>query len=422
MFTRLTFFPLLLLCWLLTACVTNPVTGKKQLSTVSPDDEVAIGTQNYIPGQQAQGGQYTVDPQLTRYVQSIGNKLAAISDRPNLPYEFVVLNNDVPNAWAMPGGKLAINRGLLIYLQDEAQLAAVLGHEIVHAAARHGAQQQTQGTLLGIGTLLTGAVVAQKKPEYGILAVGALGVGSQVWQAKYSRDHETQSDTVGMKYMSKAGYDPQAAVELQEIFLKLSEGKEPGFLNGLFASHPPSRARIEANRQEATKYSGGVRNKNQYQKAIAQLIKDKPAYEKYEAAQKAAGKKNYIDALNLVNQSIQMQPRENLFWDMKGELLLRQEKPQEAIPALTNAIERNPQYFKPYVMRGVAYQETKQYDQAERDLLNSQKYLPTQLAAYYLGEVYLSKGNRSKASEYFQQVAQAGGELGTAASKKLESM
>ena len=419
---QFTFFPVLLLCCLLTACVTNPVTGKKQFSTVSPDDEVAIGTQNYIPGQQAQGGQYTVDPQLTRYVQSVGNKLAAVSDRTNLPYEFVVLNNDVPNAWAMPGGKLAINRGLLIYLQDEAQLAAVLGHEIVHAAARHGAQQQTQGTLLGIGTLLTGAVVAQKKPEYGILAVGALGVGSQVWQAKYSRDHETQSDTVGMKYMSKAGYDPQAAVELQEIFLKLSEGKEPGFLEGLFASHPPSRARIEANRQEATKYSGGVRNKSQYQKAIAQLIKDKPAYEKFEEAQKAAGKKNYIDALNLVNQSIQIQPRENLFWDMKGELLLRQEKPQEAIPALTNAIERNPQYFKPYVMRGVAYQETKQYDQAERDLLNSQKYLPTQLAAYYLGEVYLSKGNRSKAAEYFQQVAQAGGELGTAATKKLESM
>jgi predicted Zn-dependent protease len=422
MLKQLRFLSLLIACWLLTACVTNPVTGKKQFTTMSPDDEIAVGTQNYIPGQQAQGGQYTVDPQLTRYVQSVGNKLATVSDRPNLPYEFVVLNNNVPNAWAMPGGKLAINRGLLVYLQDEAQLAAVLGHEIVHAAARHGAQQQTQGTLLGLGTLVTGAVVAQKKPEYGILAVGALGVGSQVWQAKYSRDHETQSDTVGMKYMQKAGYDPQAAVELQEIFLKLHEGKEPGFLEGLFASHPPSRARIEANRAEARKYSGGVRNKSQYQKAIAQLIKDKPAYEKYEAAQKAAANKSYIDSLNLVNQAIQLQPKENLFWDMKGELLLRQEKPAEAITALTSAIERNPHYFKSYVIRGVAYQANKQPDQAERDLLTSQKYLPTQLAAYYLGEVYLSKGNRAKAAEYFQQVAAAGGDLGAAATKKLENM
>lgn len=412
----------LLFTCLLTACVTNPVTGKKQFTTMSPEDEIAQGTQNYVPAQQMQGGQYQVDPQLTRYVQSVGNKLAAVSDRPNLPYEFVVLNNDVPNAWAMPGGKLAINRGLLVYLEDEAQLAAVLGHEIVHAAARHGAQQQTQGTLLGIGTLITGAVVAQKKPEYGILAVGAMAAGSQVWQAKYSRDHETESDVVGMKYMHKAGYDPQAAVELQQIFLKLQEGKEPGFLEGLFASHPPSQARIKANQQEATKYSGGVRNKAAYQRAIAQIRKDQPAYEKYQEAQKAAAKKNYIDALNLVDSAIAKQPRENLFWDMKGELLLRQEKPQEAITALSNAIERNPQYFKPYVFRGVAYQATKQHDKAEKDLLTSQRYLPTQLASYYLGEVYLSKGDRQKAAQYFQQVAQAGGDLGTAATKKLEAM
>src|SRR5690606_9203275 len=126
---------LIVLSIFLTACVTNPVTGKKQFTTMSPEDEIAMGTQNYRPSQQAQGGQYQVDPALTTYVQSVGKKLAKLSDRPDLPYEFVVLNNDVPNAWAMPGGKLAINRGLLVYLQDEAQLAAVLSHEIVHAAA-----------------------------------------------------------------------------------------------------------------------------------------------------------------------------------------------------------------------------------------------------------------------------------------------
>jgi len=419
---HLNFIALILLSYLLTACVTNPVTGKKQFSTMSPEDEIAMGTQNYVPSQQAQGGQYQVDPQLTLYVQSIGNKLAKVSDRPDLPYEFVVLNNDIPNAWAMPGGKLAINRGLLVYLQDEAQLAAVLGHEIVHAAARHGAQQQTQGTLLGIGTLIAGVAVAQKKPEYGIATVGAMSVGAQAWQSKYSRDHETESDTVGMKYMSKAGYDTQAAVELQEIFVKLQEGKEPGFLQGLFSSHPPSQERVARNRKESTKYSGGVRNKAAYQRAIAQLLKDKSAYEKYEKAQKAMSTKNYIDALNLVDSAIKQQPKENLFWDLKGEALLRQEKPAEAINALTQSIERNPKYFKPYLFRGVAYQATKKSDLAEKDLLKSQQFLPTQVASYYLGEVYLSKGNKTKASEYFQQAAQAGGELGEAANKKLKNL
>lgn len=406
----------------LSACVTNPVTGKKQFTTMSPEDEVAQGTQNYIPAQQMQGGQYQVDPQLSRYVQSVGKKLVAVSDRKELPYEFVVLNNDIPNAWAMPGGKLAINRGLLVYLEDEAQLAAVLSHEIVHAAARHGAQQQTQGTLLGIGTLVTAVVVGQKKSEYGILAAGAMTAGSQAWMAKYSRDHETESDTVGIKYMHAAGYDPQAAVELQEIFLKLHEGKEPGFIQGLFASHPPSKDRITANKKNAAKYTGGVRNKSQYQQAISQLLKDKSAYEKYEKAQKSLQKNNLIDALSLIDQAIQQQPKENLFWDLKGEALVKQDKPQEAIAALTNAIQYNPQYFKPYVFRGVAYHAARQPDQAERDLLVSQRYLPTTLASYYLGEVYLSKGNRSKAAQYFQQVAQAGGDLGAAAAKKLETL
>lgn len=406
----------------MTGCVVNPVTGKSQISLMSPEQEIATGAKNYLPSQQSQGGQYTVDPGLTTYVQSIGKKLAVVSDRPDLPYEFVVLNNDVPNAWAMPGGKLAINRGLLIYLEDEAQLAAVMGHEIVHAAARHGAQQQTQNVLVGAGVLLAGVAAAQKKAEYGALTVGALGVGAAAWQAKYGRDHELQSDSVGMKYMAKAGYDAQAAVELQEIFVKLSEGRNSGFIEGLFASHPPSQERVQKNRETATKYPGGVRNKAQYQRAIAQLIKDKPAYEKYQKAQKLAANKQYIDALAYADQAAQMQPKENLFWEMKGQLLLQQNKRDEAVAALDRAIQTNPQYFKPYVFRGIAYNQLGKRDLAEKDLLTSQRYLPTQIATYYLGEISLAKGNRAQAAQYFQQAAQGGGEIGEAAQAQLGKM
>jgi predicted Zn-dependent protease len=407
------------LAWLLTGCVVNPVTGKSQLSVMSPEQEIASGAQNYVPAQQSQGGQYVVDPGLTAYVQQVGKKLAAVSDRPNLPYEFVVLNNDVPNAWAMPGGKLAINRGLLVYLEDEAQLAAVMGHEIVHAAARHGAQQQTQNVLMGAGVLLAGIAIAEKKPEYGVLGVGALAVGSQAWQAKYGRDHELESDAVGMKYMAKAGYDAQAAVELQEIFVKLSEGKNAGFIEGLFASHPPSQERVAKNRQNATKYPGGVRNKEAFQRAMAQVNKDKKAYANYQKAQKLAGEKKYIDALAYVDQSIAQQPKENLFWEMKGQLLLQQDKTSEAVAALDRAVQANPQYFKPYVFRGIAYNQLGKNDMAEKDLLTSQRYLPTQIAAYYLGEVSLAKGNRAQAQQYFQQAAQGGGDIGEAAKGKL---
>ena len=105
-------------------------------------EEIALGQKQYGPNQQQQGGQYTLDPALTAYVQRVGMKLAKASDAPDLPYEFVIINSSDLNAWALPGGKIAINRGLLAALDSEAQLAAVLAHEIAHVTKRHSARMQ----------------------------------------------------------------------------------------------------------------------------------------------------------------------------------------------------------------------------------------------------------------------------------------
>jgi predicted Zn-dependent protease len=405
----------------LAGCAVNPVTGKQEMIFDSVAQDIAIGTQNYVPSQQSQGGQYVVDPGLTAYVSQVGKKLAAaVTDGPQLPYEFVVLNNDVPNAWAMPGGKLAINRGLIIQLEDEAQLAAVMGHEIVHAAARHSASARSQQMVVGAGAALAGIAVASQKSEYGALAVGALTVGATAWNAKYSRDHETQSDIYGIKYMQKAGYDPQAAVELQELFVRMTEKKEPSWVEGLFSSHPPSRDRVAANRAEAAKYpKGGVRNKEAFQRAIAQLKKDKGAYVGYQDAMKTAQNKQYDKALSLVETSIQQQPKENLFWELKGKLLLQKDQNKDAVAALDKAIATNPNFFRPYIYRGMAYKELGNSNFAERDLIASQKLLPTQEASEQLGDIALTKGDRSTARTYYQQVAAAGGEAGERAKAKL---
>ena len=131
----------------ISGCATNPVTGKSELSLVSESWELKTGAQQYLPARQGQGGDYVADPEVQAYVQEVGAKLAAVSDR-SLPYEFAVINNSTPNAWALPGGKIAINRGLLTALDSEAELAAVLGHEIVHAAAKHSAKSVQRGALL----------------------------------------------------------------------------------------------------------------------------------------------------------------------------------------------------------------------------------------------------------------------------------
>ncbi|WP_232059099.1 M48 family metalloprotease [Kineobactrum salinum] len=224
----------------LTGCSTNPVTGESEFSLVSPAQEISIGEQQYLPSRQSQGGDYQVDRELSEYVNRVGQRLAAVSDS-DLPYEFSVLNNGVPNAWALPGGKIAINRGLLVELGSEAELAAVLGHEIVHAAARHGAQSVTRGTLLQ-GALVVG-MIASADSEYSNLIVGGAQLGAQLISQSYGRDAEREADYYGIRYMLDAGYDPAAAVALQETFVRLSEGRsQAGWLEGLFASHPPHRS------------------------------------------------------------------------------------------------------------------------------------------------------------------------------------
>ena len=131
------------LLWLpivfLAGCAVNPVTGKNELMLLDETQEITMGATQYEPSQQSQGGRYLSDPDLTRYVSEIGQRLARVADR-SLPYEFVIIDDSTPNAWALPGGKIAVNRGLLTKLNSEAELAAVLSHEIVHAAARHSAK------------------------------------------------------------------------------------------------------------------------------------------------------------------------------------------------------------------------------------------------------------------------------------------
>jgi len=197
--------PLFALMLTLSTCGVNPVTKKHELQLVSEAQEIAIGTQNYSPTRQSQGGDYILDQELTAYVQSVGNKLAAVSDR-KLPYEYTVINDSVPNAWAMPGGKIAFNRGLLYELHSEAELAAVMGHEMVHAAARHGAKGMERGILLQ-GAMVAVGIGAQNT-DYANLIVGGAQLGTQLISSKYGRDAESESDLYGMQYMKKSRLRP----------------------------------------------------------------------------------------------------------------------------------------------------------------------------------------------------------------------
>lgn len=403
---------------LLSGCSTNPVTGKRQL--VMPiSEQISIGNQQYGPSQQQQGGRYVVDPDLNVYVNQVGQNVAAASPV-NLPFEFVVLNNDVPNAWALPGGKIAINRGLLVQLDDEAQLAAVLGHEAVHAAAQHSANQMTTQKILGVGVLAaTVAGVAGGDRDNALLIGAGAALGAKVYQAHYGRSQELEADYYGIDYMVAAGYDPQASVELQQKFVEMSQGQQSNFFSTLFASHPPSQERVEKNRSKASKLPSGKRNRSAFQKAIAQIKKDQPAYEKHQLALKAASEEKLDDALTLTNQAIKLQPKEALFFVTKGQILAGQNNDKGAEQAFAEATRLNPDYFMGPLGLGISEVKLKNWNSARTRLQQSAQLLPTSLAVYYLGEVEESTGNRQLAIQYYQQAASSGGNVGEAAKQKL---
>ena len=405
---------------LLQGCAVNPVTGENELSFMSQQQEIALGSKNYSPSRQSQGGDYYLDPRLQIYVASVGNKLAAVSDQPNLPYEFVVLNNRMPNAWALPGGKIAINRGLLSYLDDESQLAAVLAHEIVHAAARHGASQMSRGTLANIGMA---AVAIGTQDRDGAQLYGlASQMGTAAWMAKYGRDDELESDFYGMEYMARAGYEPHGAVELQRSFVKLSEGRKADFLSGLFASHPPSAKRVEANIAKAKQLPKGQRYRQRYQAAIAQLRKDKPAYKAEEAALEALNKKQTNAAISQLDQAIAVQPREAAFWELRGHAWKQMDKTDNADKAYSTAIRKNPKYFGSYLARGVLRYDLGDKVRGLEDIQRSYKILPTAKASYYLGESAVESKQYQAAIGYFKQASQAGGELGKQSTQQLSAL
>ncbi len=392
-------------------CAVNPVTGERELHLVSQASEINLGRENYLPAQQSQGGKLNTYPEVGNYVSTIGKRLAKISDRPDLPYEFVVLNNSVPNAWALPGGKIAINRGLLVELENEAELAAVLGHEIVHAAARHGAKGVERGMILQAGAMGVGVAAADSK--YADLLVGSAAVGLGLINQKYSRAHELEADHYGMIYMSKAGYEPNAAVTLQQKFVRLSGQRRPNWLQGLFASHPPSQERVNKNaRMRQDLPSGGVVGQEEYRKTMAAIFKTKDAYANYDKGLQAISKGQASQAMEFANRALALEPKESFFHGLRGEALLLQNKPQQALSAYNKAVALNSGYYSWYSRRGIIQQQLGMEAAAIRDLQKSNALLPTANANYALGELFLHSGQHSKAIEHLNVAASSESELG----------
>jgi predicted Zn-dependent protease len=378
-------YHLFLIPILLTSCGTNPGTGHKEIQLISDKKEIHMGKKHYPYGQQSSGGVYTLDPELSVYVQEVGEKLAAQSNRPHLPYTFVVLNNSVPNSWAMPGGKIAINRGLLSQLKSESELAAVLSHEIAHATLRHSAQSTERAILMTTG-LVAAYLMLYPDSNKNILLMGA-AITSILIHTQHSRDAELEADHYGMLYMSRAGYHPQGAIDLQILFLEMQDKKSSNWLKGLFATHPPSKERLAANREFAQHLSGGFEGKHIYQEKIACLKKRGDAYKAYDNGVIALEQDNSEDALVFAEKAILYLPEESLFYQLKGDALSYQNRYKAAVEAYTIAIEKNPDYYYSYQKRGLLHKKWGDKNDARIDITQADILLPSELNKQTLDEL-----------------------------------
>ena len=233
---------LVVLMLLVAGCVTNKETGKSQWIVLEEDKEIELGKEAAPKFLEEYGGDIPSAP-IREYVTDIGNRLAQSSARPELPWEFHVVDSSVINAFALPGGKVFISRALLEKMDNEAQLAGVLGHEVAHVNAKHvndrmGQQVLVSGVLIGLG------VAAQTSDEdwLKVLGVGA-GVGGTVYLLSYNRDQEHESDRYGVKYMVKNGYNPMGQVQVMQILADARGGGgsgQPEFLS----THPYPKSRI----------------------------------------------------------------------------------------------------------------------------------------------------------------------------------
>jgi predicted Zn-dependent protease len=238
----------LLFVVIIAGCATNPATGRRQLMLMSESQEIQIGRQSDAEVRK-QMGVYN-DPELQQLVSRVGQRLAQAAHRPNLPWTFTVVDEPAVNAFALPGGFIYITRGILPFLRDEAELAAVMGHEVGHVDARHSAEQYSKQQLAG-GGLLVASVLA---PEYGNLIGAGGGLAAQAILLKYGRDAELESDRLGVGYSAANGWEPRAMEGLLNTLARLDEAQ--GSRRGV----PTGRSRT-AGRRSRDEDSGNDRHR-----------------------------------------------------------------------------------------------------------------------------------------------------------------
>lgn len=407
-----------------TGCAVNPVTGKSQLMFVSEDQEISIDKKN-SPHQFSSDYGPVQDPELNKYIDDTGKMIARHTHRPHMPYSFRAVNATYVNAYAFPGGSIACTRGILLEMENEAELAGLLGHELGHVNARHTAQQMSKGTITSLILTGVGAYAEQQGGSLGDLTTRLGNFAAGALLAKYSRDNEREADSLGMEYMVQSHYSPEGMVGLMDILRNMSKRK-PNAIEMMFATHPMSdeRYRTVVN-TTAGKYRSAKDyplHRDRYMDHTASLRAKREAIEEMQNGEKAMGKKRFSDAEAHFRKALNLAPDDYAGLVMMSKCMLAQQKFTGAERYAEKAQEVYPQEAQAYQVFGISRLLQKDFDRAYEEFSLYERELPGNpntvfFKGYSLEGMEKREAAAAEYTQYLKAVSQ--GEMAEHASQRL---
>lgn len=390
----------------LTGCATDPVSGKKQFMLMSEAGEIGADKEN-SPHQISADYGALQNADLNRYVTTVGDLLASKSHRPNMPYSFRGVNAVYVNAYAFPAGTIAVTRGMLLDMQSEAELAAVLGHEIGHVCHRHAAEQNTIGIVSSVVVTGLATFVQYQFDGYGDLTSGLGSVMAGALLAKYSRKDEREADELSLEYATRAGYNPDGCIALMDMLRKLSKDK-PNVIEMLFATHPMSEERyrtaVEAVRTKYASAKTNPMNRERFMDMTSSLRVIKGAIEQLQNGEKALGAGKYGEASACFENGLRQAPNDYAGLLMLARCRLMQKQGADADRLAREAQAKYPGEPQAVYISGMAKIQTRAFDAAFQEFSRYETMLPgNPNTTYFKGYSMEGAGRRQTAADNYMR-------------------
>jgi len=391
-------------------CATDPVTGSTVLVGMSRSQEISLDRQQ-SPHQFSADYGAVQDAGVNGYMSELGSRLAGRSHRPDMPYSFRTVNANHVNAYAFPGGSIAVTRGILVELENEAELAGLLGHEVGHVAARHAAEQAGK-TLVAQAAVAGGAVYAgSRDAALGNVVAGLGSLGAGALLAHYSRNNERESDRLGMAYMAETGHNPRGMAGLMEV-LKSKNSRRPSAMDLMFSTHPPSDERYEtAQRRAATAYAAYAAapfHRERFMDETAPVHRLRPSILEQQKGEREMGREAFAAAEARFQSALAMTPEDYTGNILLGKSLLAQERPREADRYFERARNIYPSEAQGHHLGGMASLYRGAFQAAYERFDRYESLLPGNPNTVFLKGIALENMDqrRAAAQEYYRYLQQ----------------